>query len=100
MDISPEKIDEGLACVRQSIAGLERIDIDDLAEDASFQKDYSEGMIVVIKMFTILEQATPSDGQRAALTFLIQRYNRWAAHMALDVLDHWSEQSRAPGMLN
>lgn len=100
MDISPEQIEEGLGWARQSIACLERIDFDELAEDASFQKDYAEGMIVVIKMFTILEQATLSDGQHATLTCLIERYNRWAADMALDVLDHWSEQAYAPGMMN
>lgn len=100
MKITSEKTDEGLACARQTIAELEGIDFDELVDDASFQKQYREAMIVVVKMFAILEQATLTGEQGAALICLVQRYNRWAAYMTLDVLDHWSEQSRTPGALN
>ena len=100
MEITSEKIDEGLACVRQTIVGLERVDLAELANDASFHAQYVEAMIAVLRTFTILEPAVLTGGQRAALSVLIDRYNRWAAGMTLDVLDHWAEQSRAPGVLN
>lgn len=100
MEITSEMIGEGLTCSRRMIATLEKIDFDELANDASFQRQSDEAMIMVLKMFAILEQATLTAGQRSALAVLIHRYNLWAAHMTLDVLDHWSEQARTPGMLN
>lgn len=100
MEITSEMIGEGLTFARRIIATLEKIDFDELANDASFQKQSGEAMIMVIKMLAILEQATLTARQRATLMGLAQRYNRWAAQMALDVLDDWSKEARAPGMLN
>lgn len=57
MEITSEKTNEGLACARQTIADLEGIDFDELTDNAAFQKQYGEAVMVIIKMFAILEQA-------------------------------------------
>jgi hypothetical protein len=100
MQITPEKIDEGLAYAGETIASMEGVDFDELADSGSFQKQYGEAAVVVVKMLSILDQAPLAIEQRIALSLLVERYNRCAIKVTQDMLDHCAEEIRLPGRLN
>ena len=43
-------MDEGLAGARRTIADLEGIDFDELTDNAAFQKQYGEAVMVIINL--------------------------------------------------
>ncbi|QNO27259.1 hypothetical protein EEB18_021565 [Sphingopyxis sp. OPL5] len=100
MKLTQRQIEEGLDHARQTLAGMEEVDFDDLADDAGFREQYAKAALVLIKMMAVLYKAKLTEDQRAALDALIARHNRCASALTQDVLAHWSEQASERGALN
>ena len=100
MRLTPKQIEEGLDCARQTIAGLEEVDFEDLTDDAAFREQFAQAALVLIRMMGILREARLTSAQRAALDAIARRHDRFADTLIRNVVEDWQEQAHTPGALN